>query len=60
MAHDQSLYNGVKYDTKCATLGKLEAEIWAVGPTGVVVSVADYGSRGPWFETWPQHSLLWP
>ena len=23
-------------------------------------SVADYGSMGPWFETWPRHSLLWP
>ena len=31
-----------------------------VGRTGTVVSVADYGPRGPWFETWPQHSLLWP
>ena len=31
-----------------------------VGRTGTVVSVADYGPRGPWFETWPRHSLLWP
>ena len=30
MTHDQSLYNGVSYDTKCATLGKLAAEIWAI------------------------------
>ena len=55
MAHDQSLYNCVLYDTKSATLGKLEAEILAVGPTGAVVntSVEDYRTRGPWFETWP-------
>ena len=32
----------------------------AVGRTGAVASVADYGPRGPWFETWPRHSLLWP
>ena len=31
-----------------------------VGRTGAVVSVADYGPGGPWFETWPRHSLLWP
>ena len=31
-----------------------------VGRTGAVVSVAYYGPRGPWFETWPRHSLLWP
>ena len=31
-----------------------------MGRTGAVVSVADYGPRGPWFETWPRHSLLWP
>ena len=31
-----------------------------VGRTGAVVSVADYGPRGPWFETWPRHSLMWP
>ena len=31
-----------------------------VGRTGAVVSVADYGSKGAWFETWPRHSLfLW-
>ena len=23
------------------------------GRTGAVVSVVDYGPRGPWFETWP-------
>ena len=40
----------IEYDAKCAKLGKLEAEIWAVGPTGPVVSVANYGPRGPWFE----------
>ena len=34
--------------------------IYAVGRTGAVVSVADYGPRGPWFETWPRHGLLWP
>ena len=28
------------------------------GRTGAVVSVADYGPRGPWFETWPGRSLL--
>ena len=31
-----------------------------VGRTGAVISAADYGPRGPWFETWPPHSLLWP
>ena len=31
-----------------------------VGRTNAVVSVADYGPRGPSFETWPRHSLLWP
>ena len=33
---------------------------YSVGRTGAVVSVADYRPRGPWFETWPRHSLLWP
>ena len=25
-----------------------------------MVSVADYGPRGPWFETWPGRRSLWP
>ena len=28
--------------------------------TGAVVSFADYGARGHWFETWPGHRSLWP
>ena len=28
--YNQSLDNGVQYDTKCATLGKLAAEIWII------------------------------
>ena len=28
--------------------------------TGTVVSIADYGQKGPWFETWPGRSSLWP
>ena len=40
---------------------KIEKKIsFSGGRTGAVVSVADYGPRGPWFETWPRHSLLWP
>ena len=31
-----------------------------VGHTGAVVSVVDYGPRGPLFETWQRHSLFWP
>ena len=31
-----------------------------VGWTGAVVSVTDYGPRGPWYETWSRHNLLWP
>ena len=27
---NQSLDNGVSYDTKCAMLGKLAAEIWVI------------------------------
>ena len=28
--------------------------------TGAVVSVTDFGPRGPLFETWPGRRLLWP
>ena len=28
--------------------------------TGAVVSVADYGTRSPWIETWPGGRSLWP
>ena len=39
----------------------LDNHLWEKwGWTGSVVSVADYGPRGPWFEIWPRHSLLWP
>ena len=27
---------------------------------GAVVSAADYGPRGHWFETWPGRRSLWP
>ena len=30
------------------------------GATVAVVSLADYGSRGSWFETWPGRRSLWP
>ena len=30
------------------------------GLTGAVVRIADYGPRGPWFETWPGRRSLWP
>ena len=29
------------------------------GRTGTVVSVGDYGPRGPWFESWPGRRSLW-
>ena len=33
-----------------------------VGRTCAVVSAANYGPRGPWFETWPlgRRSFTWP
>ena len=30
------------------------------GRTGAVVSIADYGPKGPLFETWPDRRSLWP
>ena len=36
-------------------LGSIKA-----GRTGAVVSFPYFRPRGPWFETWPRHSLLWP
>ena len=30
------------------------------GQTGEVVSVADYGQSGLWFETWPGRRSWWP
>ena len=30
------------------------------GRTGAVVSIADYGPRGPWFETWSGRRSSWP
>ena len=30
MLQNYSLDNGIEYDTKCATLGKLAAEIWVI------------------------------
>ena len=49
------------------TLGRINASFLllnhkseSLGRTGAVVSVADYGLRGPWFETWPVHRSLWP
>ena len=37
---------------------KRALRVMFVGRTGAVVSVADYGPRGPWSETWLRHSLL--
>ena len=36
------------------------AKVHIMRRTGAVVSVADYGPRGPWFETWPGRRSLWP
>ena len=36
------------------------AQFKIVLQTGAVVSVEDYGPRGPWFETWPGRRSLWP
>ena len=30
-----------------------EDRFYSWGRTGAVVSLADYGPRGPWFDTWP-------
>ena len=36
------------------------AQFKIVLQTRAVVSVADYGPRGFWFETWPGRHSLWP
>ena len=48
------------YSCETSQMASLNFRVFTVGRTGAVVRVADYGPRGPWFETWPRHSLLWP
>ena len=45
---------------KTVVVAKILHEAGGGGATVAVVSFADYGSRGPWFETWPGSRSLWP
>ena len=41
-------------------VARLKIGIGGGGGTDAVVSVTDYGPRGPGFETWPGLRSLWP
>ena len=54
-------FDGVKITWRLSlieNLRSLEENKW--GRTGAVVRVADYGPRGPRFETWPGRRSLCP
>ena len=42
------------------SVSKFTSLVRAWGRTGAVVRASDFGPRGPWFDSWPLLSLLWP
>ena len=44
----------------CGISSKTRGQSFSRGRTGAVVSAADYGPRGPWFETRQGRRSLWP